>query len=173
MQAVGQFDEQYPPVLGHGDEHLADGGRLLLLFGVELEPVELGDAVDDRGDLVAELLGHPLLGDAGVLDCVVQQGRRDGDLVQSQVGGDIGDGDGVGDVGLAGAAELALVGLDGGRAGAADDLHVAVDVVLEESPDEALDGPAQRGVGRGARSETDHEVSLMAAYRRFCLRARA
>ena len=76
VQAVGQLDQQDPPVLGHGDEHLADGGRLLLLLGVELQAVELGDAVDDGGDLVAELLGQPLLGDAGVLDGVVQQAPR-------------------------------------------------------------------------------------------------
>jgi hypothetical protein len=74
VQAVGQFDEQHPPVVGHGDEHLADGGGLLGLLGVELQAVELGDAVDDRGDLVAELLGQPLGRDPGVLDGVVQQG---------------------------------------------------------------------------------------------------
>ena len=173
VQAVGQLDQQYPPVLGHGDEHLADGGGLLLFLGIELQTVELGDAVHDRGDLIPEFFGHPLLRDAGVFDGVVQQRRRDGGLVQSQVGGDIGDGDRVGDVGLAGSAKLALVGLDGGRAGASNDLDVAVGVVLEESPDEAINGPGQRGVSRGARSETDHGVSLMAAYRRFCLRARA
>ena len=173
VQAVGQLDQQDAPVLGHGDEHLADRGGLLVLLGVELQPVELGDAVDDRGDLVAELLGQPLLGDAGVLHGVVQQGGRDRRLVQSQVGGDIGHGDRVGHVRLAGAAQLTLVGLDGGRPGATDDLDVAVGVVLEESADQTLDRPGQRGVGGGARSEADHEISLMAAYRRFCLRARA
>jgi len=62
VKSVGEFDQQHAPVLGHGDEHLADGGRLLLLLGVELQAVELGDAVDDRGDLIAELLAsHSLV----------------------------------------------------------------------------------------------------------------
>ncbi len=56
VQAVGQLDEQDPPVLGHRDEHLADGGGLLGLFRVELQAVELGDPVDDGGHLGAELL---------------------------------------------------------------------------------------------------------------------
>ena len=49
VQPVGQLDEQDPPVVGHGHEHLADGGGLLGLLGVELEAVELGDAVDHPG----------------------------------------------------------------------------------------------------------------------------
>ena len=49
VQAVGQLDDQHPPVVGHGHQHLAHGGRLLGLLGVELEPVELGHPVDDEG----------------------------------------------------------------------------------------------------------------------------
>ena len=89
VQSVGQLDQQHAPVLGHRDEHLADRRGLLVLLGVELEPVELGDAVDDGGDLVPELIGQPLLGDPGVLHGVVQQRRRDGRLVEAQIGGDV------------------------------------------------------------------------------------
>ena len=68
-------------------------------------------------------------------------------LVESEVGRDVGDRDRVGHVGLAGAAQLALVGVDGRRAGPADDLDVAVGVVLEEARDQALDRAGQRGIG--------------------------
>ena len=51
VQTVGQLDQQNAPVLGHGDEHLANRGGLLGLLGVELQAVELGDPVDDRRDL--------------------------------------------------------------------------------------------------------------------------
>ena len=57
VQPVGQLDQQDPPVVGHGDEHLADGRRLLGLLGVELQAVELGHAVDHPGHAVAE--GRP------------------------------------------------------------------------------------------------------------------
>jgi hypothetical protein len=69
----------------------------------------------------------------------------------------------VGHVGLAGSAQLALVGLDGGRAGAANDFDVAVDVVLEETANQSLDRAGQGGVSRGARSDTDHAASLTVA----------
>ena len=51
VEPVGELDEQDPDVLGHRDEHLAQRRGLLGLLGVELEPVQLGDAVDDRGDV--------------------------------------------------------------------------------------------------------------------------
>ena len=54
VEAVGELDEQDADVLRHRDEHLAQRRRLLRLLGVELEPVELGDAVDDRGDVGSE-----------------------------------------------------------------------------------------------------------------------
>ena len=68
----------------------------------------------------------------------MQQRRGDGRLVEAQIGRDVRDGDRVGDVGLAGTAKLTLVGLDGGRPGAADDLDVTVGVVLEKTADYAL-----------------------------------
>jgi hypothetical protein len=36
-------------------------------------------------------------------------------------------------------------------------------VVLEETADQSLDRAGQGGVSRGARSDTDHTVSLMVA----------
>ena len=84
VEPVGQLDQQDPGVLGHGDQHLAHGGGLLGLAGVEADPVQLGDPVDDGGHVGAELgldLGQP---EAGVLDRVVEQGGRDGDVVEAQ-----------------------------------------------------------------------------------------
>ena len=55
VQAVGQLDDQHAQVLRHRDEHLAHRGGLLCFLGIELDAIELGDAVDDHRDLVAEL----------------------------------------------------------------------------------------------------------------------
>ncbi len=67
-----------------------------------------------------------------------------------EVGGDVGHGDRVGHVGLAGAAQLTLVGVDGRDPGSADQLDVTVLVVLEESPDQTLDRAQQDRVGRAS-----------------------
>ena len=85
------------------------------------EAVELGHPVDDPGHRCAEALLDRLEGDAGVLDRVVQQRGGDRRGVEAQVGHDGGHGDGVGDVGLARAAQLAGVGLGGHPAGLDDE----------------------------------------------------
>ena len=60
VQAVGELDEQDADVARHRDDHLADVLGLRQLAGAELDLVELGQAVDDPGDLVAEpLLERP------------------------------------------------------------------------------------------------------------------
>ena len=47
VQPVGELDEHHADVFGHGQEHLADVLRLLLLVGSGAELGQLGDAVDE------------------------------------------------------------------------------------------------------------------------------
>ena len=109
MRAVGELDHDDADVAHHREQHLAEALGLRLRAALELDLVELGDAVDELGDLLPESLGDLVLGDRRVLDDVVQD-RGDHRLgVEVQVGEDVGDRDRVGDVGLAGAALLALV----------------------------------------------------------------
>ena len=68
----------------------------------------------------------------GVLGDVVQEGRLDGDRVDAELGQDLGAGDGMGDVRLAGRAALAGVGLDGQVEGGVDGGEVGRRVVLGE-----------------------------------------
>ncbi len=96
---------------GHRHEHLPHRGGLLGLLGVELDAVELGDAVDDLGDLVAEVVLEVVEGEPGVLHGVVEEGGGHRDVVEPEVGHDAGDGQRVLDVGLARAAGLAPVGV--------------------------------------------------------------
>ena len=109
VQAVGQLDDEDPEVLGHRHEHLAHRGGLLGLLGVEVDPLQLGDPVDDRGDLGAEALLDLVEGDDGVLDRVVQQRGGDRDVVHPVAGDDAGHRQRMGDVRLAGASQLTLV----------------------------------------------------------------
>ena len=126
MEPVGELDHQDADVAGHGHDHLAHG---LGLGGVAVgHLVELGDAVDEHRDLTAEVLLQ--LGEAvgGVLDGVVQQRRRQRRRGHAELGEDRGDGQRVGDVGVAGLALLAPVGLLGDDVGPLDDGEVGLGV---------------------------------------------
>ena len=112
VEPIGELDEDDADVLGHRQEHLPDVLGLLLLVAVGAELRELRDAVDEVGDLGPEALlevGQAVL---GVLRDVVEERRLDGDRVDPELGDDLGRGDRVGDVRLAGRPLLALVGLD-------------------------------------------------------------
>ncbi len=56
VQAVGQLDQHHANVRHHGQQHLADVLGLAVFAVGELNLVDLGDALDDVGHLVAELV---------------------------------------------------------------------------------------------------------------------
>ena len=151
VQAVGQLDQEHPDVLGHGHEHLAHGGGLLRLLGVEADAVQLGDAVDDCSHVVAELGRHLLEGDAGVLHGIVQQSSRQRDVVEAQLREDLGDGHRVLDVGVTRAPKLPLVGGPSDLVGAGDQRRVCPRVVRPECGEERRQ-LFVGGVGRSRRA---------------------
>ncbi len=106
VQAVGELDEQHADVARDGDQKLAEILGLLGLLGHEVEPLDLGQAVDEGADLGAEELVDLGAGGVRVLDDVVQQRRDDGRIVQLEVGQDRRDFEGMGEVGSAGRALL-------------------------------------------------------------------
>ena len=56
VQSIGELDHDDPQVPRHGDEHLPDGRRLLLLFRRKVQTIEFGHSVDDVGHRVAKLV---------------------------------------------------------------------------------------------------------------------
>ncbi len=72
VQPVGKLDQDHPQILGHRHEQLAEVLGLLGLGRGQLELGQLGDAVDEVGDLGAEPLGQLGIARARVLDRVVQ-----------------------------------------------------------------------------------------------------
>ena len=80
VQAVGELDDDDADVLGHRQEHLAQVLDLRVFFRLVRDARQLGDAVDELRDLVAELLGDLLARDDRVFDDVVQQ--RGGDRLR-------------------------------------------------------------------------------------------
>ena len=170
VQTVGELDEQDAPVRRHGEEHLADGGGLLGLLRVELEAVELGDAVDDAGDDLAELLFDVLEAHTGVLDRVVQEGGFDGGRVKAELGNRQGDGGRVGDVVLAGPAGLASVGALGCQGGRDDRVGRLAGAQrfegLEDRPEQLVEVVvelATRWLGGGDARHHDSLVTQLSA----------
>jgi chorismate mutase len=82
VQPVGELDEQHAHVVGDREQQLAEVLGLLGLLGDEIELLELGEAVDERADLLAEQLIDLGARRLGVLDRVVQERRRDGGVVE-------------------------------------------------------------------------------------------
>ena len=100
-------------VRGHRDDHLAVVLGLALVAALEGDAGELGHAVDERRDLLAELGAHLVERRAGVLHRVVQQRRAQRLGVEPHAGADLGHADRVDDEVLAGAPALVRVVLAG------------------------------------------------------------
>ena len=109
VQAIGQLHQDHAEVRHHGQKHLAEGLGLLLFLRDEGVAGDLGDAVDQVGDLLTKELHELLLGRQGVLKNVVQQTDGDGGLIETHVGQDVGHIEGMHEIGLARAADLSTM----------------------------------------------------------------
>ena len=58
MQPVGELDENDADVARHRQQHLAEIFRLRLFLRLKLDAGDLGNAVDQTGDVGAEFLGE-------------------------------------------------------------------------------------------------------------------
>ena len=139
VEPVGQLDEDDPHVAGHREDHLAVVLRLRVLAALEADAGQLRDALDELGDLVAELVAHLLDRDLGVLDDVVHERGRDRLVVEPQLGADLGGAERVVDEVLARAALLALVRLGGEGERAGQQLPVDFRVVGRDLGEQLLD----------------------------------
>ena len=133
VEAVGQLDEQDADVLGHRDQHLAEVLGLSFTNRGELDAGDLGEALDQEADLLAEAALDLVGGGEGVLDGVVQQPGRDRHLVHAHLDQDARHLDRVDQVGLAGEPLLALVDLGREDVGAFEQGEVAGGIVLEDA----------------------------------------
>ena len=58
---VGEFDEDHPYVLAHGEDHLTHALDPLVLGSLHLDLADLGDAVHQLGYLCAEVFFYLFL----------------------------------------------------------------------------------------------------------------
>ena len=88
VQPVSELHEEYAKIRCDGEDQLAEILALGRLFRHEVEPLDLGQAIDERTDLRAEDAVDLVQRRGRVLDRIVQHGRHDGGGVELQVGED-------------------------------------------------------------------------------------
>src|SRR3712207_9241971 len=84
VEPVGELDEDDAHVVDHRQKHLADVLGLLLLARLVAYLRDLREAVDEVRDLLAERVAYHVELDERVFDHVVEEPRRDRDLVRSE-----------------------------------------------------------------------------------------
>ncbi len=131
VQAGGKLDHKGPGVAGHRDHHPPD--RLGLRGLADLHPVQLHHRVEHQRDVVAELVPDPLERHAALADGAVQERGAQGRRVHPEIGEDARDRDGMGDVGVAGEADLAGVHPRRGLEGVVDRADVGPRMVREQA----------------------------------------
>ena len=152
MQTVGELHHHHANIVDHGEQHLADVFGLAIFRSEQIELADFGDAFDQAGNIRAELLRNFLDGLFGVFDDVVEdRGAERGD-VELHVREQVGDFDGMRQVGLAGKARLRLVLLGGEIVGAAQKVEIVAGTVLahlvEQFAETHVNGAPRRDADR-------------------------
>ncbi len=159
VDSVGEFDEDNTDIFGDGDEHFTQVLDVALHAAI-FEFTELGDAFDHAGDVVAEVETDVIEGDFGVFGDVVEEAGDDDGDGEFEIGESLGGGEGVDDVGFAGVAKLASVGVGGEVEGKAKEVEVGAGGVGLDFGEQMLGGwIACRFVG-GIHSEIITVASL-------------
>ena len=172
MQAVGQLDEHDADVVHHGQHHLAHVLGLRLFRRGEVDLADLGDALDDVRDLLAELGLDLVDGDRGVFDGVVQQAGGDGRGVELHLGQDGRDLQRMRQVGLARFARLAFVVLLGKFVGFFDGREVVGGAVGANLAQQIAEAGDRQNIGRDLLAQSRHNrlyalLAVVTPFRRF------
>ena len=109
VHAIGELDHDDADVAHHGQEHFTKTLGLSLLAILELDLIQLADAVHQFGDHLSEYRCDLRFGGRRIFDDIVQDGRHQGVGIETQVRENIGDRDRVRDVGFAGDALLSVM----------------------------------------------------------------
>jgi hypothetical protein len=136
VQTVGELHQQHPHILGYGQNELPQVFGLPLVVGGRFQAGKLGDALHQFADLLAEQPVDVGARHFGIFDDVVQQGRHDGGGVETVVGENTRDLDGMSEIGIPRRAFLRAVHAHGVDIGAIQQRFVGAGVVGPHTIDE-------------------------------------
>ncbi len=160
VQPVGQLDEHHAHIGDHGQQHLAHIFRLAVFAIGKLDLVDIGDALDDVGHLLAEAGLNLLVGGGRVLDRVVQQARGDGGRVHLHLRQHLGYLERMNDVGLAGGPHLALMMPNAKLPGLANEGDVFAGAVGVDLLEQRVKALGRWSAGRWRRQLAHGELRL-------------
>ena len=166
VQAVGELDQQHAHVVGDRQQELAQVLGLLGLARDQIELFQLGQALDQMADVGAEDLVDLGARRRRVLDGVVQERRRDGGVVELEVGQDGRDLERMGEIGVAGGALLLAMRLHGVDVGAVEQRLVGVRVVAADPLDQVVLPHHRRRASRFFRLTNGLRGDIQAALER-------
>ncbi|MGY4289639.1 hypothetical protein ACVWXO_008905 [Bradyrhizobium sp. LM2.7] len=138
VQAVGELHQENADVVSNGQQQFAQILGLLGLARHQLQPLQLGQALDQGADLGPEDLVDLGPRRFGVLDRVVKQRGHDGRIIQLQVGENRRHLEGVREIRVARGAGLRTVRLHGVDIGAVQKIFVGVGIVGPDTLDEVI-----------------------------------
>ena len=164
VEAIGELDEHHADVINHGEHHLAQVLCLRLFAGGEVDLADLGDALDDVRNLLAEFLANVNDGDRGVFDRVVEQPGGDGDRVHLHIGEDHRNFQRMHQVRLTRGAGLAFVVFQGVVVGLLDDGQVVLRTVFLDPLHQLAELGERESGGRDLLAQARH-VGLYPAER--------
>ena len=152
VQAVGELDQQDADVVRDGEQQLPEILALAGFLRDEVKALDLGQALDEPADLVAEEAVDLLARRLRILDRVVQHGRDDRRVVELEVGQDRGDFQRMREIGVARGAHLGTVRPHRIDIGAVQKILVGVRIVAPDAIDEFI---LPQDLGRRAAPRRD------------------
>ena len=113
VQPVRQLHQNDPDVPRHGQGHFLEVFGLGFRPGAKLDLGQFADTIHQFRDVLAKLFRQSVLGNTGVFNHIMEHGRHQTLMIQPQVGENMGNSKGMGNVAVAALAHLPLMGLLG------------------------------------------------------------
>ena len=133
VQPVRLLDQQDPDILRHGQQQLAEILRLLRPVGHGFQLAQLGHAIHQTRDTIAEQRTDIVHRRDGILNRVMQQTGDDRIAVEFLFGEDARDFDRMREIRIAGFAQLQSVGLHGKYVSAVQRAFIGTGIVAENT----------------------------------------
>jgi hypothetical protein len=138
VQAIGELHQKHADVARNRDQELAEILGLLGLLRDQIEPLDLGEPINEGADLGPEELIDLGAGRVGVLDHVVQQRGDDSGVIELEIRQDRSHFEGMGEIGRAGSALLGSMRAHRINVGTVEERLVCSRVVFLYSLDELV-----------------------------------